>query len=86
MLRDVEVEEFSALMPEHDEDEEQAEGEGRNEEEVDRNHVTHMSGKKGHDMRVIRRSSVRVGEGRANTTAGGDRGVRALSGPLLRGG
>ena len=47
MVRDVEVEEFAAVMPEGDEDEEQAEGEGGDNEEVDGDEVSGMSGKKG---------------------------------------
>jgi hypothetical protein len=35
-------------------------------------------------MRVIRGSSVRVGAQRVNATAGGDRGLHAGSGPLVR--
>ena len=46
MVRDVEVEEFAAVMAEDDEDEEQAEGEGGDEEEVDGDDVSGMSGQK----------------------------------------
>ena len=34
MIRDVDMEEFAAVVAEHDEDEEQAEGDGRDHEEV----------------------------------------------------
>ena len=46
MFRDVEVEEFAAVMAEDDEDEEQAKGEGRDEEEVDGDDLSGMRGEK----------------------------------------
>ena len=47
VIRDVDVEEFAAVVAEHDEDEEQAEGEGRDHEEVDGDDVSGMRGEKG---------------------------------------
>ena len=52
VIRDVDVEEFAAVMAEHDEDEEQAEGQGRDEEEVDGDDVSGMRGQKGAPRRA----------------------------------
>jgi hypothetical protein len=46
MLRDVQVEEFAAVMSKDDEDEEQAKREGRDEEEVDGHNISGMGGEK----------------------------------------
>jgi hypothetical protein len=47
MVRNVDMDEFTAVMSQDDEHEEQAEGEGRHEEEVDSGDVPGMSGEKG---------------------------------------
>jgi hypothetical protein len=47
MSRDVEVREFTALIPEDDEHEQQVKGEGWDDEEVDRDDVAGMSRQKG---------------------------------------
>ncbi len=47
MARDVEVEEFAAVMPQDDEDEEEAEGDGGDKEEVDGHHVAKVGRQKG---------------------------------------
>jgi hypothetical protein len=47
MVRDVDVDEFTAVVSQDDEDEEQTEGEGRHEEEVDSCDVPGMSSEKG---------------------------------------
>ena len=61
MIRDVEVEEFAAVMAEAAEDEEQADGEGGDHEEVDGDDVSGMSGEKDAPRgRGPRRSSVHV--------------------------
>ncbi len=46
MVGDVEVEEFATVMPQDDEDEEETEGEGGDNEEVDGDDVSGMSGQK----------------------------------------
>ena len=52
VVRDVEVEEFAAVVAEHDEDEQETEGQGRHEEEVDGDDVSGMSGQKGAPRRA----------------------------------
>jgi rhomboid protease GluP len=47
VIRDVEVEEFAAIVAENDEDKEKAEGEGGDHEEVDGNELSGMRGEKG---------------------------------------
>jgi hypothetical protein len=47
MVRDVDMDEFTAVMAQDDEYEEQTEGEGGHEEEVDSNDVLGVSGEKG---------------------------------------
>jgi hypothetical protein len=46
VVRDREVEEFAAVMPQDNEDEEQTEGEGGDHEEVDGDDVSGMRGEK----------------------------------------
>jgi hypothetical protein len=46
VVGDVEVEDFTAIVPEDDEDEEQAKREGRDEEEVDGNNISGMRSEK----------------------------------------
>jgi hypothetical protein len=47
VIRDVDVEEFAAVVVEHDEDEQQTEGQGRYEEEVHGDHLPGMCDQKG---------------------------------------
>ena len=47
MFRDVQVDEFAAVMPEDDEDEEQAKRVGRDKEEADGHNISGMRGEKG---------------------------------------
>jgi hypothetical protein len=46
VIRDVDVEKFSALVAEHHEDEQEREGQGGHEEEVDGHDVSGMHGQK----------------------------------------